>query len=218
MSPNLQVVVFLLTDKCYHSGVRVCMCELARDAPSTALQVSISKIIYCVRAFFLSFFFLFLLLLFVFTVHSSEGDFVFTMHRWCNGSFCTFHSGSYWMMIMDMLLLCWPQDDQAVVIMMIVSLIRLVVGSGDHFSSPFPPHTQLLLLLTLPMLLDCPTFAIYLLLFSVSLNDHFCIVLITWSFLVRHLTNGEVLKIVFTSQVRQLPTEGLSRRTQNLLL
>ena len=85
-------------------------------------------------------------------------DFVFTMHRWCNGSFCTFHSGSY-MMIMDMLLLCWPQDDQAVVIMMIVSLIRLIVGSGDHFSSPFPPHTQLLLLLTLPMLLDCPTFA-----------------------------------------------------------
>ena len=156
------------------------MCELARDAPSTALQVSISKIIYCVRAFFLSvFFFLLLLLLFVFTVHLSEGLRLYHASLVCNGSFCTFHSGSYYMMIMDMLLLCWPQDDQAVVIMMIVSLIRLIVGSGDHFSSPFPPHTQLLLLLTLPMLLDCPTFTIHLLLFSVNLNDHFCTLLIT---------------------------------------
>ena len=90
------------------------MCELARDAPSTALQVSISKIIYCVRAFFLSvFFLLLLLLLFVFTVHLSEGLRLYHASLVCNGSFCTFHSGSYYMMIMDMLLLCWPQDDQA---------------------------------------------------------------------------------------------------------
>lgn len=56
---------------------------------------------YNVGAFFLSFFFLFLI--FVFTVHLSEG-LRLTM-QWCNGSFCMFHSSSY-MMIVDMLLLC----------------------------------------------------------------------------------------------------------------
>jgi hypothetical protein len=148
---------------------------------------------YTLRQSILSLILLFLVLILRLYCSSFRGTSSLPCISWCNGSLCTFHSGSY-MMIMDMLLLCWPQDDQAVVIMMIVSLIRLIVGSGDHFSSPFPPHTQLLLLLTLPMLLDCPTFAIHLLLFSVSLNDHFCVLLITWSFLVRHLTNGEVWK------------------------
>ena len=51
-----------------------------------------------------------------------------------------------------------------------------------------------------------------------KLKRPLCVVLITWSFLVRHLTNGEVLKIVFYfPSVRQLPTEGLSRRTSHFL-
>ena len=118
----------------------------------------------------------------------------------CHASFvqrfflCVSYSGSY-MMIMDMLLLCWPQDDQAVFIMMIVSLIRLVLSAvaiiSPHLFLPILNYSCYLHYLCYWTVLPLH---IHLLLFSVSLNDHFCVVLITWSFLVRHLTNGEVWK------------------------
>ena len=86
-----------------------------------------------------------------------------------------------------------------VVIIMIVSLIRLVfILSAVAIISP---HLLLPILnssscyLYLPMLTTGLSYLCHIHLysyFSVSLNDHFCVVLITWSFLVRHLTNGEV--------------------------
>ena len=86
---------------------------------------------------------------------------------------------------------------QVVVLMMIVSLIRLILCvSAVAIISPhllLPIYSQLLFfsatytLTICYMLLDCPTFLPHshlctlVLIFSVSLNDHFCVILITWS-------------------------------------
>ena len=137
MSPNLQVVVSLLTSKFYH---RLCKCTNKRAlAIFAALQVSISRIICYVGAFFLSFFFLLCSycssLLFIF-----PRDFVFAcIHVVRNGSFCTFNI----LVVTGWLWICSCYADlrmiKQVVIMMIVSLI-LVFCKSSSAVAIISPH------------------------------------------------------------------------------
>ena len=85
--------------------------------------------------------------IFVFIFPSEFG--FFQRASWCtgaqrNGSFCAFLYRSCYMMSMNMLSLCWPQDDQASRCSnddrLFNSSYIVCVGSGDHFSSPSSPH------------------------------------------------------------------------------